>query len=297
MTRKKNTNCWERTVLFESVVLVLCFSLMHVDFAFGREVHSNEVTINVVSGETVDLFVSQSGPIFVQAGGELNIYGGVSILGGVAIISPEGGADPAVVTIFGSEFIISDLAQTHTDLTSLCPRQIVPESGWAGYISGLFGDLNEDEDSDFNILFASDTPVFLAPPEGCGTQIIPVTIDIKPGSDPNPINPGSNGLVPVAIFGADDFDVATVDVETITLAGREVATRGKAEKLMSRFEDVDGDGKMDLMLQVDTQVDVETPEEEEDLLWKTGPVWLYGKTLDGKDIEGSDEIVVVPPEE
>ena len=43
-------------------------------------------------------------------------------------------------------------------------------------------------------------------------------IDIKPGSDPNPINPGSNGLIPVAILSSEDFDATTVDPATIELA-------------------------------------------------------------------------------
>jgi len=33
------------------------------------------------------------------------------------------------------------------------------------------------------------------------------TFDIKPGSCPNPINLGSNGVVPVAIVGNENFDV------------------------------------------------------------------------------------------
>ena len=44
---------------------------------------------------------------------------------------------------------------------------------------------------------------------------IEVDIDIKPGSDRNPINVKSNGVVPVAILGSDVFDVTTVDVTTL----------------------------------------------------------------------------------
>jgi hypothetical protein len=40
---------------------------------------------------------------------------------------------------------------------------------------------------------------------------IPVLIDIKPGSDPNSINLGSRGTVPVAILSTQDFDATTVD--------------------------------------------------------------------------------------
>jgi hypothetical protein len=44
---------------------------------------------------------------------------------------------------------------------------------------------------------------------------IQVDIDIKPGSDTNPINPTSRGVIPVAILGSDTFDVADVDVTTL----------------------------------------------------------------------------------
>ena len=128
--------------------------------------------------------------------------------------------------------------------------------------------------------------VTLAAP-GVGPQ--PVDIDIKPGSDPNPINPGSNGLIPVAILTTDDFNAADVEPNSVTLAGVEVAVRGKAEKLMARLEDVDGDGDDDLLLQVETQ--------SEGTLWESGPVILTGKTYDGRDIKGTDEVIIVPPKE
>ena len=38
-----------------------------------------------------------------------------------------------------------------------------------------------------------------------------VTIDIKPGSDPNSINLGSAGVIPVAILSSEAFDATTVD--------------------------------------------------------------------------------------
>jgi len=49
---------------------------------------------------------------------------------------------------------------------------------------------------------------------------IPVEIDIKPGSDPNPINPGLKGLVPVAILSSPEFDATQVDPATVNLLER-----------------------------------------------------------------------------
>lgn len=48
-----------------------------------------------------------------------------------------------------------------------------------------------------------------------------VELDIKPGSCPNPFNPGSsnNGVLPVAVLGSADFDVTEIDPLTVTLGG------------------------------------------------------------------------------
>jgi hypothetical protein len=58
---------------------------------------------------------------------------------------------------------------------------------------------------------------------------IEVEIDIKPCSDPNPINKGSNGLVPVAILSSPEFDATQVDPTSVSLAGAGVAVRGKGK--------------------------------------------------------------------
>jgi uncharacterized repeat protein (TIGR01451 family) len=55
-----------------------------------------------------------------------------------------------------------------------------------------------------------------------GTPIgesIPVPIDIKPTSCPNPFNVDGKGLLPVAIVGTEDFDVSKVDPTSVKLIG------------------------------------------------------------------------------
>jgi hypothetical protein len=59
---------------------------------------------------------------------------------------------------------------------------------------------------DFNQLTISRVPV-------------PVAVDVKPTSCPNPLNLTSNGLVPVAILGTADLDVTTIDPASIRLHG------------------------------------------------------------------------------
>jgi hypothetical protein len=44
------------------------------------------------------------------------------------------------------------------------------------------------------------------------------SLDIKPGSCPNPVQLQKRGVVPVAIVGGGSFDVSLVDVSTVVLA-------------------------------------------------------------------------------
>ena len=123
----------------------------------------------------------------------------------------------------------------------------------------------------------------LPPPE------LTVAIDIRPGSHPNSINLGSNGLIPVAILSSEEFDATTVDPETVELAGSGVAVRGKGNKYVAHEEDVNQDDLLDLVVHVETEnLDPDS--------FQDGYATVTGATYDGKDIEGSDEIVIVPPE-
>ena len=48
---------------------------------------------------------------------------------------------------------------------------------------------------------------------------IPVDIDIKPESCPNPLNIDDKGMISVAVLGTEDFDVFMIDPASIRLAG------------------------------------------------------------------------------
>jgi hypothetical protein len=217
------------------------------------------------TGTTVDVSAFVQGGIY---GGFLNVKGGLISGSGISVFAGS------TVTVFGTDFALDD------DPLGSATEFILHGSGHV--LSGTYpnGHL-------MSLPLASAEPVVIYL-ENIGGGPIPVDIDIKPGSDPNPINPGSNGLIPVAIFTTDTFDAADVDPGSVTLAGAEVAVRGKSEKLMARLEDVDGDGDLDLLLQVDTQSD--------GAVWETGPVTLLGETYDGAAIEGTDNVVIVPPE-
>jgi len=76
-----------------------------------------------------------------------------------------------------------------------------------------------------------------------------VTIDIKPGSDPNCFNSNDHGVIPVAILGSADFDVSIIDPFTVFLDGQAVRVKGKSGNAGS-YEDVNGDGFTDLVVQI-----------------------------------------------
>jgi hypothetical protein len=115
-----------------------------------------------------------------------------------------------------------------------------------------------------------------------------VLIDIKPGSYPNSINLGSNGVVPVAILSTASFDATMVDPATVVMAGAGVAMRGKANRYMTSSQDVNADGRLDLVLQVET-------ENLDPTQLQDGYATVVGTTLAGVPIIGTDSIVLVPP--
>lgn len=129
----------------------------------------------------------------------------------------------------------------------------------------------------------------LAPATGDATTRTPgpriVAIDIKPGSFPNSIRLGSGGTVPVAIFSSALLDATQVNPETVTLADANVKLKGKGT-WMTAIQDVNGDGRLDLVVHVLTSALT---------LSETDTVAvLQGQTFGGEPIRGSDSVRIVP---
>jgi hypothetical protein len=124
----------------------------------------------------------------------------------------------------------------------------------------------------------------IVPPGESFIVPIPVRIDIKPGSDPNSINPETKGKIPVAILSTPDFDVPSQVDKTSPTFGR----TGDEESLAfctESAEDVNGDGLLDQVCHFNTQ----------DAGFQQGDTEgiLRGLTVDGVPIEGRDSVKIV----
>lgn len=215
-------------------------------------------TVNILPDAYIEVFV------YATADSIVNIEGGT--VGEWIDVAPG-----ATVTVYGTDFKVNG----------------EPVSEGSMPINGTLTVLYENATEPVSLTFDCHpgATVTLAAP-GVGPQ--PVDIDIKPGSYPNAINLGSNGVIPVAILSSDTFDATTVDPETVLLAGAGVAVRGKGNKYLASQEDVNGDGLTDLVVKLETEnLDPDT--------FQNGTAILTGETSDGVEFTGSDEITIVPP--
>jgi len=128
---------------------------------------------------------------------------------------------------------------------------------------------------------------------------IEVLVDIKPGSDKNPVNLKSSsksrgksasagGVLPVAILTTDDFDALLVDETTVLLGDLDLG--GAVAAIRSTVEDVDDDGDDDLLLHFSIRELVDAEAIDGDSLLMA----LTGLTFEGLSIQGYDLVTVKP---
>jgi len=130
-----------------------------------------------------------------------------------------------------------------------------------------------------------ENPVFLRAAEIWGGGCLEVPIDIKPGSYPNTINLGSGGTVPVAILSTATFDATTVNPASVTLAGAAVKLKSQGA-VQAATQDINGDGRPDLVAHVVTEVLQLSSSDTEAVLQAT--------TFAGQCVTGRDTVRIVP---
>jgi len=135
-----------------------------------------------------------------------------------------------------------------------------------------------------------------------GECIINVPLDIKPTSCPNPVNLKSKGVLPVAILGTEDFDVAEIDPVTVLLEGV-APLRWALEDVATPYEPYTGkedcmdcdeygpDGYNDLTFKFDKEEIIAALGEVED--GDCLVLTIQGELFDGISIYGEDVIKVL----
>ncbi len=107
-----------------------------------------------------------------------------------------------------------------------------------------------------------------------------LVIDIKPDGDTNPVNPRSNGVIPVAVLGSIDFDATQLDAATVSFGPGEAAPAHGGH-----VEDVDGDGFMDMLFHFRTR--------ESGIVCGDTEAFLTAETFDRQSLAGSDTLTTV----
>jgi probable HAF family extracellular repeat protein len=108
-----------------------------------------------------------------------------------------------------------------------------------------------------------------------------VSIDIRPGSDSNKLDPDSKKEMNVAILSVDGFDALTVKPTTVRFG----AIGNGAAPVRAGRRDVDGNGKTDLLLRFEIQ--------DTEIECGDNSAVLTGQTSNGESILGSGSINTV----
>jgi hypothetical protein len=170
---------------------------------------------------------------------------------------------------------------------------IAVDTSGGAYVAGTTGSADFPTtpgafDRSFNGPFASLTgfDIFVTKLELVAATLT-LNIDIKPGSTTNPINLRSKGVIPVAILSTDSFDATTVDPASVCFGDADDASQRDCTEAHAKghLDDVNGDGRLDLLLHFETQQTGIDPGDT--------TACLNGKTFTGTDVAGCDAITTL----
>jgi len=255
--------------------------------------------------------------LMTRAGSETKVFDGSFGYQGSTVGMAWGTLGPwsklaVIVESTGNERTTNRVSILNTDNVTIVYTINLPETvGWGEYD---FGSKPITLTDDANMLLVvGQTGLFLIDTSGIPKpELEPaaVSVDIKPGSCPNPLNIKSKGKLPVAVLGTEDFDVTNIDPTTILLTG-ENQTGGVApirwdyEDVATPFEaqacgchDLNGDGYLDLTLKFSTPELVQALGLDQLERNTILPLMLTGNLNEensGAEIEGQDYIRVLRP--
>jgi len=205
-------------------------------------------------------------------GSTINFYGGQTVGGYITAFSSTTQPNPEI-TVHGRNFEVNGQPCEPSATSFTLDLSTTPFS----VLTGLYGN-----GKSINLVFRGNIPINLV------TLDSEIAIDIKPGNDQNNINLKSKGVVPVAVLTTDDFDASTVDPATARFAG--------ATPRHWHLQDVDHDGKDDLMFHFNTQeLDLDQNSTEAVLTAELMVQMTIRSTTEvsGGTISGSDEVRIV----
>lgn len=114
--------------------------------------------------------------------------------------------------------------------------------------------------------------------------VVPVAIDIKPGNGPNTIQPTAAGTIPVAILSSNIFD-APAEVNRQSLTFGRAGNEASLAFCSVGGEDVNADGRADLVCHFTTRLTGFQPADTEGI--------LKGVTLEAAAFTGTDSVRIL----
>jgi hypothetical protein len=146
------------------------------------------------------------------------------------------------------------------------PRKFLPDGSATAFVA------NSVSNGSYKLIISGVSP-----------SVKQINIDIKPGATSIArINPKSRGSIPVALLSSDDFDALKADSGSVRFGPS--GTEATALRCGKGGEDVNGDGRLDLVCHFDNQAAAFDPSDEEGIV--TG-------TIGGMPFEGRGDLKVI----
>lgn len=225
--------------------------------------------------------------------------------GGPGNISPQP-QSPTIVANGEDDYQVTFAAPVYAMGFELLTNSFAIEKVTLHYVNGVeqaFDNLNTAPNMFQFVGFKSMNPIasVLIDTTGGATQnegitgidaAFAVDVDIKPCSEPSPVNLKSNGAIPAVILGSARLDVSLIDQGSVTLQGLKPKEPGNSGNVLCRIEDVAGpagcgpDGFPDLVCHF------QMGESSQDL---TASIWdLRARTSSGVALLGFDAVKITP---